>query len=672
MSLDKNDMHNDEKSVDFDPFAGLEIIRIAPTVEPQQEIWISCMIGGPDANRGYNESVSLLMKGKWDQSAMEKALQALINRHESLRASFSGDGSEMVIYKEFPLNLKQEDLSKKSDAGQKEFIKTFAIEDAATPFDLLNGPLYRFAVFNLNDTTHYLTLTAHHIICDGWSVGIMLQDLGKLYSAYTKGEEPKLPEAIRFTQYAEEQGLFSHSPEYAVIENYWLNQFRNSVPVLNMPIDFTRPAKRTYKSHREDYELDHELIGSVKKLGARAGSSLVSTLLSAFEIFLYRLTGQDDIVLGLPAAGQSASGNHALVGHCVHLLPLRSHPKASQSFLEYLKERKSKIFDDYDHQQFTFGSLLKKLNIARDPARVPLVPVVFNMDMGLDDGVSFEALQYELFYNPREYENFELSVNASGSEERFVLEWSYNTQLFKSSTIQQMMEEFEGLLRFVVAKPEIPVGEIPTVYNQNIFLSDHSSDFPKDKSVAALFSEQAKRTPEKTAIAFDGDQYNYRQLDEISNQLAHYLLKKGIKTNSLVPICIERSLHLLVSILGILKAGAAFVPIDPEYPADRVAFMLEDTDADILLTTRHARNKISGVDKVKCILIDEKWDLIQRELKIPPPNEANGESLAYIMYTSGSTGKPKGVMIENSNVVSLVRGVQYVGLTGNEVILSTG
>src|SRR5450432_2641509 len=640
-------MNEEVKSVDFDPFAGREIVLIAPTVEPQQEIWLSCIIGGPDANRGYNESVSLLMKGVWDEPAMEKSLEALIQRHEALRAAFSADGSEICIYKDFPLSLVYEDLSQIAASGQKEFISAFAKNDAETPFDLLNGPLFRFAIFTLDHQTHYLTLTAHHIICDGWSVGILLQDLGKLYSANTRGIGPRLPEAIRFTQYAKEEWKFEQTPEYAEIENYWLEQYKDKPVQLNLPIDFPRPPVRTYKSQREDFELDPALIQSLKKLGARAGSSLVSTLLSSFEIFLSRLTGQEDIVLGLPAAGQSATGNHALVGHCVHLLLLRSHPNPSRGFIEFLKERKSKILDDYDHQRFTFGSLLKKLNIARDPSRVPLVPVVFNMDMGLDDGVSFEGLRYELFYNPREYENFELSVNASGSEQRFVLEWSYNTQLFKSSTIQQMMEEFEGLLRFVVAKPEIPVGEIPTVYNQNIFLSDHSSDFPKDKSVAALFSEQAKRTPEKTAIAFDGDQYNYRQLDEISNQLAHYLLKKGIKTNSLVPICIERSLHLLVSILGILKAGAAFVPIDPEYPADRVAFMLEDTDADILLTTRHARNKISGVDKVKCILIDEKWDLIQRELKIPPPNEANGESLAYIMYTSGSTGKPKGVMIEN-------------------------
>jgi hypothetical protein len=233
-------------------------------------------------------------------------------------------------------------------------------------------------------------------------------------------ERHGLPEAIRFTQYAKEEWAFEKTAEYTEIQNYWLEQYRDKPVQLNLPIDFPRPAIRTYKSQRDDFKLDPVLIQSLKKLGARAGSSLVSTLLCSFEIFLSRLTGQEDIVLGLPVSGQSATGNHALVGHCVHLLLLRSQPKPSRGFLEFLKERKSKILDDYDHQRFTFGSLLKKLNIARDPSRVPLVPVVFNMDMGLDDGVSFEGLRYELFYNPREYENFEISLSKSYSWGNFM------------------------------------------------------------------------------------------------------------------------------------------------------------------------------------------------------------------------------------------------------------
>jgi amino acid adenylation domain-containing protein len=671
MSREEND-RNEIKRVDFDPFAGPEIIRMARAVEPQQEIWLSCAIGGPDANRAYNESVSLMMKGTWMQDAMEKSLEDLINRHEALRSSFSADGTEICIYKNIPLNLKYEDLSGKTDEQQKAYIKEFAKKDASTPFDLLNGPLFRFAVFTLSPQKHYLTLTAHHIICDGWSVGILLQDLGKLYSAYSKKQSPHLPDAFPFTSYAAEQYIFSQTPVYAEIEKYWVNQYQGSVPVLNLPLDFQRPSIRTYKSERIDFKLDAELIASVKKMGAAQGSSLVTTLLSAFEIYLFRITNQDDIVLGLPAAGQSATGHHDLVGHCVHLLPLRSNPSLAQKFSDYLKGRKAKIFDDYDHQQFTFGSLLKKLNMARDPSRVPLVPVVFNIDMGLDDGVHFEGLQYELFYNPRQYENFELSVNASGSADQFVLEWSYNTQLFKAATIRLMMESFKTLLQSVVKDPDIRISEIPGINNPQHPEENNFTSYPKERTIAELFAEQALKTPDQTALSFGDLNINYRQLNEKSNQLANYLKKKGVDHETLVPVCIERSANAIIGILGILKAGGAYVPLDPEYPEERISFMLKETRARLLLCSSATRYSLEANSAWECVELDTDWKIIMQEDDFTPKSESNARSLAYIMYTSGTTGKPKGVMIENRNVVSLVRGVQYIKPTGKEILLSTG
>ena len=483
---------------------------------------------------------------------------------------------------------------------------------------------------------------------------------------------PHLPEAFPFTSYSEEQYIFSQTPVYADIENYWLNQYRSSVPVLNMPLDFQRPSIRTYKSERIDFNLDPELIVSIKKMGATEGSSLVTTLLSAFEVYLFRVTNQDDIVLGLPAAGQSATGHHDLVGHCVHLLPLRSNPSLALRFSEYLKERKARIFDDYDHQQFTFGSLLKKLNMARDPSRVPLVPVVFNVDMGLDDGVHFEGLKYELFYNPRQYENFELSVNASGSADHFVLEWSFNTQLFKPATIQQMMGSFESLLRSVVNNPDIKIGEIPGISNPQVPEENNVTFYPKDRTIAELFSEQSVKTPHKTAIAFGESLITYQQLDEKSNQLANYLKKKGVRAETLVPLCIERSINLIIGILAVLKAGGAYVPLDPDYPEERISFMLKETCGRLVLCSSTMRYQLPAMDSSDCIEIDTDWKIISKEERSAPKSEANSRSLAYIMYTSGTMGKPKGVMIENRSVVSLVSGVDYIKLTGEEVLLSTG
>lgn len=672
MNLDKDHMEENAMPVEFDPFAGPEIIRVAPAVEPQLEIWVSCAIGGDDANRAYNESVSLLLKGGFDQPAMEKALRDLLQRHEALRSAFSADGSQICIYKEIPLNLIYEDLSLQNAEQQQQFIKDFSAKDAATPFDLLNGPLFRFALFKLADEAHYLTLTAHHIICDGWSVGILLQDLSKFYSAYGSGIPASLPVAIPFSQYAEEQRAFSQSNAYAEIEQYWIDQYKEDIPQLEMPLDFPRPSVRTYKSRRDDYSLDTELVASMKKMGARAGSSLVSTLLASFEVFLYRLTGQEKIVLGLPAAGQSASGNHALVGHCVHLLPLRSYPHGELSFIEYIKQRKTKIFDDYDHQQFTFGSLLKKLNITRDASRVPLVPVVFNIDMGLDDGVLFAGLKHQLFYNPRAYENFELSLNASGSEQSFILEWSYNTRLFKAATIQRMMKEFESLLRTIVQDPEIKIKDIPVAQNQRVNVQDRSGAYPDDKTIVDLFAEQVMKTPRQTAIIFEKEQLTYQELDKITNQLGHYLRKKGVKAETLVPLCIDRSMNMLVGILGILKAGGAYVPIDPEYPVERISFMLEDTAAKLIVTSQACRNIIPRNGGIELILLEKEWGKIRQEPITTPESGVDASGLAYIIYTSGSTGKPKGVMIEQHNVVSLVKGADYVQFGEKDILLSTG
>jgi amino acid adenylation domain-containing protein len=661
MNLDQGHMKENVKPVEFDPFAGPEIIRVAPAVEPQLEIWVSCAIGGADASRAYNESVSLLLKGVFDRPAMESALTDLILRHEALRSVFSADGHQICVYREVALNLVYADLSSETETGQQSFIKEFSSSDAATAFDLLNGPLFRFALFKLGDQAYYLTLTAHHIICDGWSIGIMLQDLSKFYSARIQNVPSVLPDAIPFSRYAEEQWSFSQTKEYADIEQYWIDQYKDQVPQLEMPIDFPRPSVRTYKSRRDDYPMDPTLVGAIKKVGAKAGSSLISTLISTFEIFLHRITGQPDIVLGIPAAGQSATGNYALVGHCVNLLPLRSHPRGEMAFIDYLKQRKPQILDDYDHQQFTFGSLLKKLNITRDASRVPLVPLVFNIDMGLDDGVDFAGLTHKLFYNPRQYESFEIFINASGSEQSLLLEWSYNTQLYKPASIRRMMSEFESLIRAVVEDPEIKIKDIPLFSSEMLDArlkkwNATAFDYPKEKSVHQLISETASRYPDQTALRFGDRHLTYQHLNESANQLAALLLEKKVKPGDVIGLAVSRSPEMVIALLAILKSGAAYVPLDPQYPQDRIRFMLEDSSAKILLTSRQFEGRFHTTATE--LLIEAAWEKDLHYSRKDPEIPVNGKDLAYILYTSGSTGKPKGVMVEHRNLVNLLCSMQ--------------
>jgi amino acid adenylation domain-containing protein len=660
--------------VDVDPFGGPEIIRLAPSTESQLEIWVSCVLGGEDANRSYNESVSLRLSGEFDLHALEKALQQIVARHEALRSAFSGDGKHICVFKELPTNLHIQDISSKTEREQQAFIIAFSKKDASTAFDLLNGPLFRIALFQLGSREHYLKITAHHIVCDGWSLGIILQDLSKLYSGYSRGETPSLPEPFNFSQYAVEQWEFSESEEYKKIENYWIEQYRNDVPVLDIPTDFPRPLHRTYKSQRDDYPLGGELISSIKKMGAKAGSSFVTTLLTAFEVFLHRLTAQSDIVLGLPAAGQSASGHYTLVGHCVNLLPLKSHHNGEQSFLEFLKLRKVKVLDDYDHQQFTFGSLLKKLNISRDPSRVPLVPVIFNIDMGLDDGVDFSSLTHKMVYNPREYENFEIFLNVSGSERALTFEWSYNTQLFKSASIKRMMDDFEFLLKTIITEPGLKIKDIPRT-TQNELASklkkwnDTSVYYSKEKTLIDLLAETVRQYPDKVAVRYNNQTLTYEELENSSNQFARVLTENKIQRGDLIGLAVDRSSEMLIALLAIMKTGAAYIPIDPEFPQKRIEFMLNDSATKILVTSKKYKGRFHA--KAKEILIEEAWDKMSTYSVASMHREISGVDLAYVLYTSGSTGNPKGVQIEHHNLFNFLLSMQKApGMNSGDCLLA--
>ncbi|MFD2570936.1 amino acid adenylation domain-containing protein [Spirosoma soli] len=648
-------------AVDFDPFAGPDLVRLAPSTEPQTEIWTACQFGGDDANRAYNESVSLRFNGPVDKLALELALSGLVHRHEALRSAFSADGKHICVFQEMPVGLDYRDYSDKADAEKEQIVAEYVKQDALHVFDLVNGPLLKAGLIKLSDTIHHFTFTAHHLVCDGWSLGVMLQDISVLYSAYVQHKTPDLPAVLPFSQYAIDEQTFVGSREYEQIEQFWLDQYRQSVPVLEMPIDTSRPRIRTYAGNRLDFPLDDELVLAVRQMGIKAGCSFVTTLMAAFEVLLHRLTGQNDIVLGLPAAGQSATDNPGLVGHCVNLLPLRSYPSPEQRFVDFLKQRKIGLLDALEHQRLTFGRLLKKLPITRDVSRMPLVPVVFNVDIGLDNGVSFHGLQYQLISNPRAFENFELSLNASGSEKKMTLEWSYNAHLFKAKTIQGIHQKFERLLWSVVEAPEQLLGDIPLVEKPRLSpqiapWNDTQADFPSHKSLHDLFTETARAFPDNIAVRFGKATLTYQALNEKANQLARLLVAKGVQPGDRIGLAAERSLELMVSLLAVMKTGAAYIPVDPQHPAERIEFILADASCQILLTSANFKNRISLA--LEEIVLEEIWPSLDQyataDLNVP----TSGDDLIYVLYTSGTTGKPKGVQTKHNGVVNVLLSVQ--------------
>jgi amino acid adenylation domain-containing protein len=653
----------------FDPFAGPELEYVVYTTKAQSEIWTACYLGGKDAARAYNESVSMEFNGVLDSIAMERSIHKLIERHEALRATFSTDGIYMSIFKKLSIELTFQDLSNLEETAKSATLKQYIKDESLFIFDLVKGPLIKFGLLKLSNTEHQLVITAHHIICDGWSFGIMLQDLGTIYSGFVENKILDIPVAIPFRTYANEEQLFSNSEENKEIEKYWFKIYEESIPIVNIPTDNTRPSLKTYKSHRLDFAFDSNLLLNLKQTGLSVGSSLVTTLLTSFEIFLYQLTGQDDIVVGMPAAGQPAVDMNHLIGHCVNLLPLRSKINPNMSFKDYLRQRKSELFDAYDHQHLSFGHLLQKLNIARDPSRIPLVPIVFNIDIGMADGVQFSDLTCQLISNPKAYENFEIFLNANGSEKNLVFEWSFNTTLFEPETIKKMMMSFEQIIQKIVEDPSKTLKQITfqDFTGKNIEISGLKMTYPKS-TLHELFANQAEIYPNSIALEFGDTKVTYAELSKMTNQMANYLWSQGLRPGQIVAVSLDRTPELIASLFAVLQCGALYIPIDTMYPDARLNLMIEDSDASFYIGLNSKRNFPNKVISLSIVDIFESMV----DLPIEPLNlEIPTESAAYIIYTSGSTGKPKGVQVAHCNVINLVYSMaKEPGISATDKIFS--
>lgn len=662
-------------TVEFDPFAGPAIATAIPSTEPQREIWTATQIGD-DASLAFNESTSLRLRGPLDRGALNAAVRALVARHEALRSSFSGDGLSMMIQESLEAEPTLHDfaaLTPDAARGQLDKLLKKSVEE---PFDLVDGPLVRFDLVVLAPQEHVLVITAHHIICDGWSFGVIGSDLAALYSSCLRGENDGLAAPERFSAYSKVQDA-EGSPELEAAEHYWLKQFEAEAPILDLPADRARPALKTYSAAREDRELSPDLVRRLKESGAKQNASLFAMLFAGFGTLMHRLSGQEDIVVGIPTAGQAATGFTRLVGHCVNMLPLRIQVASGMPFAEVVSKARTTMLDGLDNQQVTLGSLLRKLPIARDPSRLPLVSVIINLEKAAaPEAMKFSGLEAEMRANPRSYETFDIFVNAVEVGKALVLECQYNTDLFDRETISRWLANFEILLDGVAQSMKTEVGLLPLLSEADLKAFERCNapmaKLDPSLTVHGLIEAQAALSPDAIAIECDGKTISYLELDARANQLARHLRALGVDREVLVGLCVSRSIDMIVGLLGILKAGGGYVPLDPEYPKARLDFMASDSSMRVLITEEKVRTAVE-LDAPHVVSLDRDAAAIARESAAPLTSDESqdNEHTAYVIYTSGSTGKPKGVLVPHRSVVNLLQSVRSTpGMSHNDVVLA--
>ena len=638
-------------AVDFDPFAEEVDGYTLPLTEPLREMWAAAQMG-EQASCSYNQTFVLTLRGRLSVESMESALRQVIEHHDSLRVSIDNEGEQQRIAATVPVTLPVVDLTGLSENAQREEVRKILQAEAVEPFDLAAAPLLRARLVRESVDVHRLILTVHHIVCDGWSSSVLLGDLARIYAADRHGLPAQLPPTFPYREYVAREAARDSNPQAREDEEYWVGQFADGIPVLDLPLDRRRPALKTYSGALQTLKIDESLYRAVKTTGARHGCTPFVTLLAAFQGLIMRLSGQDDFILGIPMAGQGQLENPRLVGHCVNLIPLRCRLQPSASFADHLGQVRSAFLEAQSHQQLTFGSLLQRLSIPRDPGRTPLVAVTFNIDR---TGAPFDFGELTLTgveTAPKRYVNFEFSINVVDDGRELVVECEYNTDLYDRATIERWLMHFKVLLASVAANPNTPLTSLELLTDdERQQLISRWNRYEQYDCAACLhqrFERQAASTPDAIAITCDGHSLTYAELNRRANRIAHHLRALGVAPNELVGLRMERSIELVVAILGILKSGAGYLPLDPAYPQARVAYMLEDSGVSVVLAEKSLAPDLAS-SPVEIVLLDEPIAAPETD----PPCVSRTDHLAYVIYTSGSTGRPKGVQITHYNVTRL-------------------
>ncbi|MES2936867.1 MAG: non-ribosomal peptide synthase/polyketide synthase [Pseudomonadota bacterium] len=633
-----------------------------PLSYAQQRLWFLDRYEPQSA--AYNIPMALRLEGaELDVSRLQAVFAQLVARHESLRTVFEARNGQavQVVRETLDVPVRFEDLSELPQEARQSRATQLLEQEAGTPFDLGQGPLLRVSLLKLGEQEHILLLTMHHIVSDGWSMSVLVDEVAQIYRAYGEGRPADLPPlAIQYADYAVWQRERLQGDALQEQLGYWREQLAGAPALLELPTDRPRPTVRTHHGAVHDFELPARLTGKLKELAQARGATLFMLLQAAFTVLLHRLSGQDDISIGTPIAGRNRAELEGLIGFFVNALVLRSRIDPQASFDTLLEQTREAALGAYAHQEMPFEQLVEHLNPERSQGYTPLFQVMFGLQNAPRETLEIPGLRFQMLPSATSTAKFDLTCGLVEEQGQLYGSLEYNTHLFDPSTVARMAQHYEMLLQGICDAPAASIKDLPLLtqaQERQLLVEWNATEapYPQDKAVHQLFEEQARRNPDAVALAYEDEQISYAQLDARANQLAYHLVQMGVGPQRLVGICMQRSPDLIVGLLAVLKAGAAYVPMDPAYPAQRLQHMLQDSAAVVVLVDTAGRRALPASTVATVLHLRDDAHLWAQAPTAGTASQATlSDQLAYVIYTSGSTGQPKGVLVEHRSLCNLV------------------
>lgn len=617
----------------------------------QQALWFIQRL--VPENTAYNIAFTARILSELDLPAFQHAIHALLQRHAPLRTRYEeGPEGIVAIADQDTANFKQID----AQTWDEETLYQAVLDSHKQPFDLRRGPVIRWRLFSQASDRHVLLISVHHIAADGQSMVVMLHDLKALYDAECSEEAPALPPIKPYSAFVQEEHALLHSAKGESLKNYWLDKLSGELPILDLPTDYPRPVRQTYNGVLHEFIFDYAQMSALKTFATQEGATLFMLLLAGFQALLHRYSRQDDLLVGTPVSLRDVTQYGGTIGYFVGPVVLRSHVTSDLPFRDFLAQTQKTVLEGITHRQYPFTKLAEQLNPVKDLSRSPIFQVMFNMQnmqrveatspLYVQNQTTAQNLTLESYIIPHEEGQFDLTLDVIEANEGLLFQLKYNTDLYQEASIQRMAHHYTQLLQTILTQPDTPIPALSFITEKELHRiaawNATQTDYPA-QTVTQLFEQRAAQSPQAAALYYAGKSISYSELNHRANQFAHALVDRGIGHETLVGLCVDRSPEMIIALLGILKAGGTYLPLDPSYPQERLNYMIADSQLSRVVLHSAYAEKFAHLD-LNTLHIDTDWPEIAHYSSENPAQSTTLDHAAYVIYTSGSTGQPKGVV----------------------------